>query len=134
MTDIPILDSAGLRKFALTTGGMIALLFGIILPWLFDRGYPYWPWAVLAVFTIFGLFAPSSLQPVYKGWMRFALVLSKITTPIILGIVFLIVFLPVSLIFRLLRRDPMNRKIDQSAISYKVESSKPSEGNLERPF
>jgi len=134
MAEIPDLDNAGLRKFAITTGGVITLLFGLAFPWLFDRGFPIWPWIVFAVLTVWGITAPATLRPVYTGWMRFALILSKITTPIILGIVFVIVFLPVSLIFRILGKDPMHRKTDDSIDSYKVQSTKPKEGNLERPF
>ena len=43
-SDIPELDRAGLRKFGLTTGAIVALLFGLFLPWLFDFGLPRWPW------------------------------------------------------------------------------------------
>ena len=134
MTDIPELDNAGLRQFAITTGGVIALLFGIAFPWLFERGYPLWPWLIFAALTVWGVVASNTIRPVYFGWMKFALVLSKITTPIILGIVFVVVFIPVSLIFRLLGKDPMRRKGKKMSESYKLQSKKPAEGNLERPF
>ena len=34
--EIPELDREGLRQFGLTTGGIVAVLFGVVLPWLFD--------------------------------------------------------------------------------------------------
>ena len=37
MQSIPIPDRKGLRDFALLVGGVLAVLFGLILPWLFER-------------------------------------------------------------------------------------------------
>ena len=47
--DIPELDAAGLRRFALVTGAILAVLFGVLLPWLFGFGFPLWPWIVAGV-------------------------------------------------------------------------------------
>jgi hypothetical protein len=91
MHDIPELDAKGLRSFALTTGGIVVALFGLLLPWLLDLGFPIWPWVLAAVLGVWGLAAPATLRPVYRGWMRFGLLASRITTPIILGIVFYVV-------------------------------------------
>jgi hypothetical protein len=44
--NIPELDKAGLRRFGLTTGIIVAVLFGIVLPWVFNLGWPTWPWMV----------------------------------------------------------------------------------------
>ena len=134
MHTIPELDRQGLRKFAITTGIVLALIFGLLIPWLFDHAYPYWPWAILAVLTIWGLAAPVTLRPVYKGWMTFALILGKVTTPIVLGIAFFLVFLPVALVFRLLGKDPMQRKFDRGRTSYRVTSDKIDRQNFEKPF
>ena len=46
---IPELDHAGLRRFGLTTGALIAGIFGLLLPWLFDARYPAWPWLAAAL-------------------------------------------------------------------------------------
>jgi len=134
MHQIPQLDNKGLRNFAFTTGTAIALIFGIFLPWLFDRSYPYWPWAILAILAVWGILAPASLAGIYRGWMKFALLLSKITTPIILGTVFFLVIFPASIIFRILRNDPMSRKFEDKAQSYRVKSDKPQSTSLENPF
>ena len=134
MNSIPELDSRGLREFAFMTGGVLALIFGLLLPWVFNHAFPYWPWIVLAVLASWGLMAPGTLGPVYKGWMKFALILGKITTPIFLGIVFFIVFLPVALVFKVLGRDPMNRKFDKDQTTYRVKLNKISRTNLEKPF
>lgn len=131
---IPELDREGLRNFGLTTGAMIALIFGLFFPWLLNVGFPLWPWLFFAVLATVGLVAPASLRVVYRVWMRFGLMMSRVMTPLVLGIVFFGVLLPMGLIMRMFRDDPMARTIDDDAESYRVMSLKSPSKNLERPF
>ena len=134
MTDeIPVLDRGGLRQFGLTTGAIVAALFGIAFPYLLDMSWPIWPWLVFAVLGIWAIIAPASLKPVYRGWMRAGMLLSKITTPIILTLLFLVAILPSALLMRLFRKDPMRRGFDESA-SYRIKAKQPSVKNLEKPY
>ncbi len=130
---IPELDRAGLREFALVTGSVIAGLFGLFLPWVFDFVWPVWPWILAAILITAGLAAPMALRPVYKVWMLFGLQLSKITTPIIMALVFFLVITPTGLIRRLLSKDSIARKFDDGE-SYRVPSKKSPAKNMERPF
>lgn len=130
---IPELDSKGLRDFGLTTGAMIAFLFGIVFPWLLDAGFPIWPWVLFAVLALLGLLVPNSLRVVYHVWMRFGLLMSRIMTPLVLGIVFFALVLPMGLVMRMFR-DPMARKFEGTRNSYRVLSVKARRENLERPF
>ncbi|MBT8099844.1 MAG: sxtJ [Gammaproteobacteria bacterium] len=137
MTDahaIPELDRKGLREFGLVTGGMLVLIFGLLLPWLFDASFPVWPWVVLGVLAAIALAIPEALRPVYYWWMRLALLLSKITTPIILGIVFFLVLTPMGLIMRLFGNDPMRRAQRDDTETYRIASSKTDKERLEKPF
>jgi len=131
---IPQLDRKGLRNFALSTGAIFAGLFGLFFPWLFGIPYPLWPWIVFAVLGTGGLLLPEALRPVHYWWMRLALLISKVTTPIILGVVFFFVFTPFGLIAKLFGKDPMKRKLDDTISSYRVESSQSTRENLENPY
>lgn len=130
---IPDLDAQGLRHFALVTGSVVAGLFGLVLPWLFELAWPRWPWILAAVLIVLGLVVPMALQPVYRTWMRFGLLISKVTTPIIMGLVFFLVVTPTGLIRRLFAEDPMSRQFDDSE-SYRIPSTKPQADKMERPF
>ncbi len=131
---IPELDRKGLRSFGLTTGAIIAGLFGLFFPWALDLAFPIWPWVIFGVLGSWALIAPDSLNPVYRNWMRFGLLLNKITTPIIMAAVFYLVIVPFGFALKLLGKDPLRRRYDESATSYRIESTKPDKENLENPF
>ena len=132
--EIPELDNAGLRKFGITTGCIVAILFGFVLPWLFDFSRPLWPFIVAAVLILWGLIAPATLNTVYRVWMRFGLLLGSITSPIVLSVVFFAMFVPIALFFRVTGRDALNRQIDEKSTSYRIKVEKPKLENLEKPF
>lgn len=123
-----------LRKFGLTTGAIVAALFGLFLPWVFNNSYPYWPWILASVLWIWALIMPVTLRPVYAGWMKVGHVLGWINTRIILGLMFFTVFFVVGLILKVLGKDPMSRKIDNSVESYRVPSRVHTKDHVERPY
>jgi hypothetical protein len=131
---IPVLDRKGLREFGLLTGGIVAVLFGLFFPWILERPWPRWPWVLFGVLGGMALIAPLALKPVYTVWMQLGLLLNKVTTPLILGIVFFLVISPIGLVRRMRRHDAMARTFDSHAPSYRVPSQpRPSE-SLKRPF
>jgi len=74
--------------------------------------------------TLSGLFlltsfaAPGLLTPLNRAWMGLAALLHAITTPIVLGVMFFLLFTPVALVMKLKKRDTMKRRFDQSLPSY----------------
>ena len=132
--EIPELDRKGLREFGLVTGGMLASLFGLFFPWLLARPYPYWPWVLGGALALWALLAPASLKGFHRLWMRFALLLSRITTPLIMGLVFFLVITPMALIMRAMGRDSMAQRFDPNAMSYRIPARKPPRTHMERPF
>lgn len=134
MHEIPELDRKGLREFGLVTGGIVAVLFGLFFPWLLGNNIPVWPWVLGGGLALWALVVPDSLRVVYRQWMRFGLLLSRITTPVILGIVFFLVIFPVALIMKIIRRDAMARTLDKNTKSYRIASRKAPNKNLEKPF
>jgi len=130
---IPDLDAKGLREFALVTSAIVVGLFGLFFPWLFERTLPLWPWVFAAALSTWGLIAPTSLRVVYRTWMRFGLLMSKVMTPLIMGIVFFLVITPIGLVRRFTSDDAMRRQFDKSE-TYRVPSTKQPQHKLEKPF
>lgn len=133
-TEIPELDTKGLREFGLMTGGILAVLFGLVLPWLFGFNYPLWPWIVGGVLIVWGLAHPDSLKPVYNIWMRIGQAIGWVMSKVILTILFYGLITPVGFVMRLSGYRPMNDEFDAAATSYrkKTESSAPEK--MEKPY
>jgi len=94
------------RRFAFPVGAAFLVLAGIL--WWRDRATFMWIATGLSG-TLFaaGLLTPASLGPVYRGWMKMAAAISKVTTPIFMGVVYFVVFTPSGAIMRLFGRRPM---------------------------
>lgn len=128
------LDASELRKFGLSTASIIAILFGALIPWVWDLRYPAWPWVILAVLGSWALIAPNSLRLVHRYWMRISSLISKVTTPIILGIAFFLVIAPIGLVFGMFNWDPLNRRFDAKLSTYRVDKLSQPAGSLENPY
>jgi hypothetical protein len=132
--EIPELDKKGLRDFGLITGGLFALIFGLLLPWKFEWQWPVWPWALFGLLAVLAFAAPMSLNPVYRVWMRFGHMVGSVISRIILGVVFFLVVTPLGLMMRATGKDPMNRRFDSSLPSYREAISKNKSNSFDRPF
>ncbi len=122
-----------LRSFGLTTAGIVAGLFGLLLPWLLSRAWPIWPWVLAGTLAGLGLTCPRALTPVYRGWMKFGHVMGFINTRILLGLVFYLILTPLGVLMRLFGWDPMQRRLGQNT-SYRVPSRDKDQRHFERPF
>lgn len=131
---IPELDRKGLREFGLMTGAAVVVLFGLFFPWMLELDRPVWPWVIAAPLWLLALIHPSWLRWTYRAWMRFGLLASRVTTPLLLGIVFFVMISPMAMVRRLRGRDPMQRALDPDRDSYRVQSSRSPKEKLERPF
>ena len=59
------------------------------------------------VFFLITLFKAEILRPLNKLWMGFGLVLGVIVSPIVMGIIFFMIFTPIGLLMRLFGRDEL---------------------------
>ena len=132
--EIPELDKKGLRDFGLITGALFAVIFGLLLPWKFEWQWPMWPWVLFAVLAIMAFATPMALNPVYRVWMRFGLMVGSVISRIILGLVFFLVVTPIGLIMRAIGKDPLNREFDPAAASYREAISENKSNSFDSTF
>lgn len=132
--DIPERDATGLRQFGLVTAGMIAVLFGLFFPWLFSKAFSAWPWLIAGALAAWALAHPSSLNPVYRSWMRLGLAVGWVSSRLVLGLLFYLIFTPAGWIMRLKGHDPMARAFEPSAPTYRKTAKHRSIQHMERPF
>ncbi len=118
------------RKFAFTLAVAIGVLAGI--SWWRDHPRALLIFGVVAgAFALGGLVMPGSLGPVYRGWMGFAHALSKVTTPIFMGIVYFLVITPIAVIRRAVGGNPL--RAHAGATGW-VDRHEAPRGDLNRQF
>lgn len=109
-----------LKSFSRTLGIAFALFVGVLLPFLFTTQFKTWPFVVGGLLVLWGELLPLSLRPVYAGWFRLGLALSRITQPVILAIVFFGVVTPMGWVRRKAGASRIVVKLDQHAESYRA--------------
>jgi len=126
-----------LRKFGLIMGGMFALIFGLLFPWIGDKTkdtWPMWPFIVMAVFWAVAIVAPQILRPVNEVWIKIGNVLGFINTRIILGLMFFVMIFPIGMLLKLFGKDGMDRKLNKDADTYRKITKQRNKEHLEKPF
>jgi len=94
------------RRFGLVVGTAFVIIAAISL-WRGHRIPPYVLGGIGGGLWLGGLLFPGHMSPVYNAWMAFAHALSKVTTPIFMTIVYLLVLTPTGLLMRLFGRQPL---------------------------
>ena len=99
-----------LRQFGFLIAFVFPFLIGYLIPLIHGGYFKIWTLFISIPFLILGIFKPNLLLYAYNSWMKIGLILGWINSRLILGLVFLIVLLPISLIMRLLGYDPLKIK------------------------
>jgi hypothetical protein len=126
------LSKADLRKFGIGLAVLLPVLFFGILPWLFGLERAAWPWIVGGGVLLVALVFPVALRPVYRFLMWIAVPLGRFNSFLLLSLVYFIMVVPMGLLMKLFGKDPIPKKFDQSAPTYRRKSSEPT--SLEVPF
>jgi hypothetical protein len=97
------------RKF----GIFFTAIFSALAIYFYWKGWSEIAIAVLILAILFSLLtitAPQLLTSLNRLWYQLGLLLGKIVSPIVLGIIFFMMITPISLITRLLGRDELKIK------------------------
>ena len=95
-----------------------------LYPLTYNGGIKIWFLIISLFFFILGLFNSKILTPLNKIWFRFGILLGKIISPIIMGIIFFLVVTPIGLLMRILGKDVLNLTYNKNK-SYWIEKSGP---------
>jgi hypothetical protein len=111
-TGIPArLTPAEGRRFGLLVGGAFLVL--ALLMWRRTHVTAAVVAGTLgALLLLGGLVMPTQLGPVYRAWMALAKAISKVTTPIVMSIIFFVVLTPAAFLVRLFGHRPLVRSRD----------------------
>ncbi len=122
-----------LRHFGLIVGGIFAAIG--LWPVLFRaQGPRLWALALAVALVVPALVLPRSLTYVHRGWMAAGEALGWINTRIILSVIFYALVTPMGILMRRLGGDPMHRRFEPDATTYRVPKSPRTAAHMTRQF
>ena len=102
----------------------VVFLLVALYPLIHAEEIRIWSLIISIIFLILGLLNSKILGPLNKIWFKFGILLGKIVSPLIMGIIFFLVVTPIGFIMRLLRKDVLNLKYNKNK-SYWIEKNGP---------
>ena len=104
-------------------GLVFFVFFAMLGLWpLWSGGTPrWWSLGVSAAFLALALVRPALLAHLNRLWLRFGLLLHRVTSPIILFLMYVVAIVPMGLILRVLGKDLLRLRGDRTAESYWIE-------------
>jgi saxitoxin biosynthesis operon SxtJ-like protein len=127
------LSAAEGRRFGFTVGAAFAAL--AIALWWRGHGAAAPVFAALGILLgLAGLVTPVRLGPLQRAWMSMATALSKVTTPIVLGVAYFGVIAPMGVLLRVSRRNALRRLPSRPSFWIPREASARRRRDMERLF
>ena len=96
-------------------GIVFVIVFLIISFWPLLKGEDirYWSLIIALIFLVLGLINSKILTPLNKLWFKFGLLLGRIVSPLIMGVIFFLVVTPIGFIMRILGKYLLNLKFNK---------------------
>lgn len=122
INDIPTTKLPSERSFGL----LFVLVFALSGGYTFYNSLPLAVTGILfvvaALLLVITLVSPKSLAPLNNAWFSLGMILNKIVSPLVLGIIFFLIITPVAVITRMFGRDELKLR-KQIALSHWIERS-----------
>ena len=124
------INKKSLRDFGFVIGFGFPIIFGWIIPLIRGHDFHYWSLVIGITALILGIVNPLFLYYPYKVWMKIGLYLGWVNSRLILGLVYLLILIPISLLMKLFGYDPLRKKITNQKsyrelkTNYKVDLTK----------
>ena len=105
------------RKNNITFGILFFIFFLIVglYPLISNEPIRIWSIIVSLVFLIITIIKPNLFTFLNKLWIKFGILLGKIISPIVMGLVFFFVVTPIGIFVKILKKDVMSLKRGQSS-------------------
>ena len=115
-------------------GIVFSIFFLLISVYLLLNNNPiyYWSLFVSFIFLVLGLMNSKILSPLNLLWFKFGILLGKIVSPIVMGIIFFLVVTPISIILKMFGKDVLNLKFNNNKTYWIVKDGPKS--NMKKQF
>ena len=121
------------RKFGVLVGGVF-LVIAAILWWRGKQGAVPYVGTLGGALVLAGLLIPTLLGPVNRAWMGLAHLLSKVTTPIFMGVIYFLVLTPIGLVRRAAGRRSLVHQATNGSYWIQRDSVKVDPNQMKRQF
>ena len=102
----------------------VVFLLISLYPLINNESIRIWSLVISLIFLVLGILNSKLLSPLNKIWFKFGILLGKVISPIIMGIIFFLVVTPIGFIMRLLGKDVLNLKYSNNK-SYWIKKTGP---------
>ena len=102
----------------------IFFLFVALYPLFNNEDIKLWSLIISIIFLILGLLNSKVLTPLNRIWFKFGIILGKIVSPFVMGIIYFLIVTPIGLIMKLFGKDLLNLKYENKN-SYWIEKTGP---------
>lgn len=127
------LTAAQGRRFGLTVGAAFLVLGGIV--WWRGHLTTSGVFSGLGlVLLLAGLLIPTHLGPVERAWMRLAYAISRVTTPIVMAVIYFVVITPTGLLRRTIGSNPLSHVEHESSFWKPRPPNARRSASMERQF
>jgi Saxitoxin biosynthesis operon protein SxtJ len=101
-------------------GIVFTVAFAVIgsLPLLWGNDPRLWAYVVAGSFFAVAVVRPGLLAPLNRMWTRLSVLLGKVVTPVVLGVLFFAIITPVATVTRLFGRDALRRRLEPLSATY----------------
>lgn len=117
-------------------GIVFCVVFAIIGLWplIHDGDVRLWSLAIAVGFLSVGLLHPGLLKPLNILWFKFGMLIGRVVSPVVMGIIFFATVVPIGLLFRLRRKDLLHLKPDPELSSYWITRDTETSGSMHDQF
>ncbi len=124
------MEKRELTKFGLALAVVICVL------WLIVRPDLAWSWlgGSVALVVVVALTVPRALLPIHWLLSKIGHAMSRIITPLLLGLLYFVIMTPLGLSLRLFGHDPMRRRPDTDQQSYRDPSTAIEPDDFKKPY
>ena len=104
------------KKIKISSNRSFGIIFSIffflisVYPFFKNGSIYYWSLIISLIFLILGLLNSKILSPLNFIWFKFGILLGKIISPIVMGIIFFLIVTPISVLLKIFGKDVLKLK------------------------
>ena len=114
--------------------GVVSAIIGLF-PLIHGGEIRPWAFGCAAVFVALAYGSPKALRPLNYAWFKFGMLLHKIISPLIMGLIYVIAIVPTGLVMKIGGKNQLAlKKEEKDSYWIKREPAGPEQDSFERQF